>query len=59
MSLPQGLNLKKRYWGRHFWARGYFYATAGQVIDEMIKRFWSIILNRSLMMIFGPKPKRV
>jgi putative transposase len=28
--------LKKRYWGRHFWARGYFYATSGQVTDEMI-----------------------
>ena len=28
--------LKKRYWGRHFWARGYFCATAGQVTDEMI-----------------------
>ncbi len=24
-------SLKKRYWGRHFWARGYFCATAGQV----------------------------
>ena len=24
-------HLKKRYWGRHFWARGYFCATVGQV----------------------------
>lgn len=31
--------LKKRYWGRHFWARGYFCATAGQVTDEMIKNY--------------------
>ena len=31
--------LKKRYWGRHFWARGYFCATAGQVTDEMIKSY--------------------
>ena len=30
-------NIKKRYWGRHFWARGYFCVTAGQVTDEMIK----------------------
>ena len=22
--------LKKRYWGRHFWARGYFCVTAGE-----------------------------
>ena len=31
--------LKKRYWGRHFWARGYFCATAGQVTEEMIKAY--------------------
>lgn len=29
-------NLKKRYWGQHFWARGYFCVTAGQLTDEMI-----------------------
>ena len=29
-------HIKKRYWGRHFWGRGYFCATAGQVTDEMI-----------------------
>ena len=32
-------SLKKRYWGRHFWARGYFCATAGQVTEEMIKTY--------------------
>jgi len=31
--------LKKRYLGRHFWARGYFSATSGQVTDEMIKTY--------------------
>lgn len=31
--------LKKRYWGRHFWARGYFCATVGQMTDEMIKHY--------------------
>ena len=31
-------HLKKRYWGRHFWARGYFCATVGQMTDEMIKQ---------------------
>jgi len=31
--------LKKRYWGRHFWARGYFCVTVGQVTDEMIKEY--------------------
>jgi len=31
--------IKKRYWGRHFWARGYFCATSGQVTDEMIQSY--------------------
>ena len=31
--------LKKRYWGRHFWARGYFFVTAVQVTEEMIKAY--------------------
>ena len=31
--------LKKRYRGRHFWARGYFCVTAGQVTEEMIKEY--------------------
>jgi putative transposase len=32
-------HLKKRYWGRHFWARGYFCATVGQMTEEMIKQY--------------------
>ena len=32
-------DIKKRYWGRHFWARGYFCATSGQVTEEMIKSY--------------------
>ena len=31
--------LKKRYWGRHFWARSYFCVTVGQVTDEMIQEY--------------------
>lgn len=31
--------LKKRYWGRHFWARGYFCATVGEMTEEMIKQY--------------------
>lgn len=30
---------KPWYWGRHFWARGYFCATVGQVTEEMIKSY--------------------
>lgn len=29
--------LRKRYWGQHLWARGYFCASSGTVTDEMIK----------------------
>ena len=32
-------HIKKRYWGRHFWARGYFCATVGQMNEEMIKKY--------------------
>ena len=31
--------LKNRYWGRHFWARGFFSATSGNVTDEMIHEY--------------------
>jgi putative transposase len=32
-------SLRKRYWGRHLWARGYFCATSGTVTDEMIEAY--------------------
>ena len=32
-------HVKKRYWGRHFWARGYFCATVGQMTEEMIQNY--------------------
>ena len=41
-------HLKKRYWGRHFWARGYFCATVQQMTEEMIKQY--------LEHHFEPKP---
>ena len=28
--------LRRRYWGQHLWARGYFCASSGTVTDEMI-----------------------
>lgn len=31
--------LKKRYWGQHLWARGYFCATVGSVTEETIKSY--------------------
>ena len=31
--------LKKRYWGQHLWARGYFCATVGSVTKETIREY--------------------
>lgn len=31
--------LKKRYWGRHFWGRGYFSSTSGNITDEIINEY--------------------
>jgi putative transposase len=31
--------LRKRYWGQHLWARGYFCASSGTVTDEMVKAY--------------------
>lgn len=31
--------LRKRYWGQHPWARGYFCATVGAVDERTIKRY--------------------
>ena len=31
--------LRKRYWGRHFWSRGYFSVTSGNVTDDMIAEY--------------------
>ena len=31
--------LKKRYWGQHFWARGYFCVSAGELTKEMIQEY--------------------
>ncbi len=31
--------LKKRYWGQHLWARGYFCSTVGAVTEEQIKTY--------------------
>ena len=31
--------LRKRYWGRHFWARGYFSTTSGNITDDVILQY--------------------
>ena len=32
-------HLKKRYWGRHLWARGYFCATVGAVNEDTVREY--------------------
>ena len=57
-------DLRKRYWGRHFWARGYFCATSGELTEEMIKQYLEhhfepkgkIILERRAKRVFDPYP---
>ncbi len=36
MEFPE---LRKRYWGRHFWARCYFCTTSGNITDEAILQY--------------------
>ena len=31
--------LRKKFWGRHLWARGYLAVTSGNITDEMIKEY--------------------
>ena len=31
--------LKKRYWGKHFWARGYFCTTAGAITEDVVLQY--------------------
>jgi putative transposase len=31
--------LRKEFWGRHLWARGYFMVTTGNVTDEAVKKY--------------------
>jgi putative transposase len=38
--------VKKRYWGRHFWARGFFCVTAGELTKEMIKEYLAYHFER-------------
>ena len=34
--LQEHKELNKRFWGQHFWARGYFAATSGAITDETV-----------------------
>ena len=32
-------HLKKKFWGRHFWARGYLAVSTGNLTDEMVQKY--------------------
>ena len=34
--LQEFAHLRKKFWGRHLWARGYFAVSSGTITDEMI-----------------------
>lgn len=36
LEFPQ---LKKRYWGRHFWGRGYFSTTNGAITENIVLQY--------------------
>ena len=38
-AMAQFPELRKRYWGQHLWARGYFCATVGAVDEATIKAY--------------------
>ncbi|MCB1883740.1 MAG: IS200/IS605 family transposase, partial [Geminicoccaceae bacterium] len=37
--LSEFAHLRKQFWGRHFWARGYLAVSSGAITDEMIQRY--------------------
>lgn len=39
LMLEEFGELRKIYWGRHLWARGYFVASSGNVTDEIIAEY--------------------
>jgi len=43
MEYPE---LRKRYWGRRFWARGYFSTTSGNVTDDVILQYLELHSQR-------------
>ena len=32
-------HLRKQFWGRHFWARGYLAVSSGALTDEMVQQY--------------------
>src|SRR4029453_11575215 len=39
LMLKEFPQLRKPFWGRHFWARGYLAVSSGNITDEMIQQY--------------------
>lgn len=39
LMLQEFNELRRQFWGRHLWVRGYFAASTGNVTDEIIKQY--------------------
>jgi putative transposase len=39
MLLSEFPHLRKQFWGRHLWARGYLAVSSGNITDEMIHEY--------------------
>ena len=39
LMLQEFPHLRKQFWGRHFWARGYLAVSSGNITDEMIQQY--------------------
>jgi len=37
--LQEFMHLRKQFWGRHFWSRGYMAISSGNITDEMIQQY--------------------
>lgn len=37
--LQEFAHLKKTFWGKHLWARGYFAVSSGAITDELIRQY--------------------
>ena len=37
--LSEFAHLRKQFWGRHLWARGYLAVSSGNITDEMVQQY--------------------
>ena len=37
--LQECAHLRRQFWGRHFWSRGYMAVSSGNITDEMIQQY--------------------